>query len=145
MAFLVFLFVVWAAAMFHGWEHRQMEKSLAALAAALKRDRSAPADMKDFLFRRDWRLVTPPQGRILLRRAFNPRDGYDVFRYAAPVLLLVIMLLALKDPLTGLLYLGLLTTRWFLAAIALSVDQEPPAYQFILFGKPLFSGSLPRS
>lgn len=111
MIFVVFLLLIWSAALFHRAEHRQLPQELRRL------DSTQGWVTGARIAGHDWRLMAEKDDGFVLKRAFHPEGISGVLRYALPILFLAVMMIVLQNiPLT-LGYLAFLYLRWFAVEI----------------------------
>lgn len=113
MIFVVFILLLWAAALFHRAEHRALPRELRGLGKAENWVIGAQIPEHDF------RLVAQRNGSFVLKRAFHPQGYRGVLRYALPVLFLAMMMIILQSIPVTLAYFVFLCLRWFATEIVL--------------------------
>jgi hypothetical protein len=143
MLYPIFLFLIWAIALFHVWEHRRFIEELRKLQRVLAGFSPAREELQEKLKGRDWRIVALQGTRLGLRRAFVVKDGFSAARYAAPVAFIVLSLLVLETWIMAGIYFALVFTKWFLTKTVLDVSPANARYDVTLFGITLFGEELP--
>jgi len=111
MLFVVFMIVIWGIALFHRAEHRALPAELAAITP----QDAPPAGQR--IAGTDWRVVAQTPQRLVIKRAFEPVGRAGKWRYAVPVLALVVMMVWLQSAVLTVCYLGFLYLRWFVLRI----------------------------
>lgn len=107
MIFVVFILLLWAAALFHRAEHRALPQELRAL------DKPQSWTVGAQIPGHDFRLVAQKNDSFVLKRAFHPQGYRGVLRYALPVLFLAVMMIILQSIPMTLAYFVFLYLRWF--------------------------------
>jgi len=143
MLYPIFLFLIWAIALFHVWEHRRYIEELRKLQRVLANFTPARETLAELLKCRDWRIVSLEGTKLGLRRAFNVKDGFSAARYAAPVVFVALSLLVLETWTMSGVYLAAIVVKWFVTKTVLELSPANPRYDVTLFGAALFGEPLP--
>lgn len=143
MLYPIFLFLIWAIALFHVWEHRRFIEELRKLQRVLASFSPAKEELAEKLKGRDWRIVSLEGTKLGLRRAFMVKDGFSAARYAAPVAFIVASLLVLETWIMAGVYFALMVVKWFMTKTVLDVSPVNARYDVTLFGMTLFGEELP--
>lgn len=113
MGFVLFMALVYAAAVFHRFEHRLMQRELAALAARWPSGAALPPDA-------DWRITGGTAERPQLRRAFRITGRAALWRYALPVVFTSMMMIVLQDFTLAGIYAAICAVKWFATDVRLT-------------------------
>lgn len=135
MIFVVFILLLWAAALFHRAEHRALPQEL--------RDLGTPKDaaVGAHIAGHDFRLMEIKNGGFVLKRAFHPQDRRGVLRYALPVLFLAGMMIYLQNIPLSAGYFVFLCLRWFGTEIVLYPASES-RFRVQLWQKKIYEDTL---
>lgn len=143
MMYPLFLFSIWAIALFHVWEHRRYIEELRGLQRVVANFTPSRETLTEQLKGRDWRIVSLEATKLGLRRAFMVKGAFSAARYAAPVVFFVLCLLLLESWNMAAGYFFAIVIKWFLTVTVLDVSPANPRYDLRLFGVTLFGEPLP--
>lgn len=143
MLYPIFLFLIWAIALFHVWEHRRYIEELRKLQRVLADFSPAREKLAEQLKGRDWRLVSLEGTKAGLRRAFMVKDSFSAARYAAPVMFITLSLLLLETWAMAGAYLAAVIVKWFLTKTVLDVSPANARYDVTLLDWEMFGEPLP--
>jgi hypothetical protein len=143
MLYPIFLFLIWAIALFHVWEHRRYIEELRKLQRVLANFSPVRDTLAEQLKGCDWRIASLEGTKLGLRRAFLVKDGFSAARYASPVLFVTLSLLVLETWAMSGVYLVLVIVKWFVTKTVLDISPANARYDVTLFGATLFGEPLP--
>lgn len=142
MEFVIFIALLFSVSLFHRREHQHFIAGLRALQRELASPAPVQDEVKKALKAHDWRLIDLKTGKAWLRRAFDPKGGEAVARYAVPVALLAAMPLLLQAWKMAAVYFAVLVIKWFATVTVLDLSPHHPHYDVRLAGFRLFGETL---
>lgn len=119
MLFVVFMIVVWTAALFHRREHRRLPDELAKI------DTRAAYETGQKIDGHDWRVIADTKDRLVMKRAFEPVGMEGKLRYTLPVVLLAVMMIWLQSIPATVFYMVFLCIRWFALRVEIEKGADP--------------------